>query len=156
MHHHVATLILHPSCTDWHPAVLYYPCLIPGGVPKLNCTTPSWYWKLLHVASLPVVLTLSCMPLDHSVSGEEWGWRLPALPHLNKTFCIRYVMTSPLNLVVKLKAPWRWASNEAAGVDTVEVVVADLHTSGSGLMVTFVLLKQQRTRRLPECLSSPI
>ncbi len=52
-----------------------------------------------------------------------------------------YVLTSHLNLQVKLKAMWQWASNayEAAGVDTLEVVVADLHTGGSGLMVAFVL-----------------
>ncbi|XP_046846769.1 uncharacterized protein LOC124440415 [Xenia sp. Carnegie-2017] len=36
-------------------------------------------------------------------------------------------------------ALWRWASDEAAGVDTLGAVVADLHTGGPGLMVAFVL-----------------
>ncbi|KAF7251590.1 Craniofacial development protein 2 [Varanus komodoensis] len=38
-----------------------------------------------------------------------------------------------------LKVLWRWASNEAAGVDTLGAVAADLHTGGSGIMVVFLL-----------------
>ncbi len=78
------------------------------------------------------------MPLDLSVFGERVRLTSASSPlYFNKTFA--YVLISLLNLEVKLKALWRWASNEAAGVDTLEVVVADLHTGGSGLMVAFVL-----------------
>ncbi len=36
MSYHVVTFILHPFCTDWYLAVPNYPCLIPGGAPKMT------------------------------------------------------------------------------------------------------------------------
>ena len=68
------------------------------------------------------------------VSGRESEVDVcPALPHY-KPILVQ-VLTSSLDLEGIFEALWRWASDEAAGEDTLEAVAADLHTGGSGLMV---------------------
>ena len=41
----------------------------------------------------------------------------------------------PLPISPNPQVLWRWASDEATGVGTLEVVAADLHTGGSGYWV---------------------
>ena len=55
-----------------------------------------------------------------------------------------------------LQAMWLWASDEAAGVDTLGAVDADLHTGGSGHMVVFHLNRgKSEIRQPPARPSSP-
>ena len=75
------------------------------------------------------------LPLGPDSEGQESEADACAtLPHLNPIHALVIFITlhSSSN-----KALWRRASDQAAGVDTLGAVAADLHTGGSGHMVVY-------------------
>ena len=49
-----------------------------------------------------------------------------------------HTVTASTHMQAIQKALWRWASSKAAGEETLEAVVVDLHTGGLVLVVAFL------------------
>ena len=76
------------------------------------------------------------LPLDPARSGRESEVDCAPLPHYNPIHSACHlnhihIATASTHTRATQKALWRLASSEAAGEETLETIVADLHTGGS-------------------------
>ena len=62
---------------------------------------------------------VDCVPLPHYIP-------IRSECHLNQ----QHTVTPSIHMQVIQKVLWRWASGKAAGEETLETVVEDLHTGG--------------------------
>ena len=87
----------------------------------------------LHPGLAPDVLTLSCLWIQ---LGQDERMRFCARLSLTiiqftaHVILISNTHSQQAHICKSYKALWRWASGEAAGEDTLEAVVPDLHTGG--------------------------
>ena len=87
----------------------------------------------LHPGLAPNALTLSCLWIQ---LGQDERVRLTTRLSLTiiqftaHVILISNTHSQQAHICKSYKALWRWASGEAAGEETLEAVVADLHTGG--------------------------
>ena len=88
------------------------------------------FQQLLHPLWSSAVLTLSCCWI-RSTGMREWGWFCTNLLHFKQSQG-QLINLYPILLPQVL---WQLVSDKVTGVDTLEVIAADLHTSNSGYVV---------------------